>query len=111
MSVTYNRAWAGLSLHHPGFDTTPYAALKFAIRPGGQPLTAISVALYDASDRPIQEVDPQGYASPAADGWYLVSIPLSVLQGERRTITRVQLQEDTGQSQPTFYLDELRFTG
>lgn len=109
MSVTFNKAWAGLSLHHSGFDTSPYTSLRFAIRPGGQSLSAISVSLSNSSGQPIKAVDPQGYATAAGNGWYTVSIPLTVLQAANTTITRVQLQEDTGQAQPTFYLDDLGF--
>lgn len=38
LGVTFNSAWAGMSFHNSGFDTTPFTHLHFAIHPGGQPL-------------------------------------------------------------------------
>jgi hypothetical protein len=110
MSVTFNAAWAGLLLHTSSdFDTSPYSALSFAIRPGGQLLSEIAVSLYDASGALINQVDPQPYAASAGDGWHRVTIPLADLGAANTIITRVQLQEDSGRAQPTFHLDDLGF--
>lgn len=109
LGVTYNAAWAGLSLRTAGFDTSPYSSLAFAIRTGGQPLSAIESSLYNSAGAMLNRVNIASHAVPAADGWHQVTIPLSVLMGENTTITRVQLQDATGNPQPTFYVDNLQF--
>src|SRR5690606_27951111 len=106
---TYTSAWAGLSLHTPGFTTAPYTWLEFAIRTSQSSLPDIRVALYDSGGRLIKQVDPRPYANEVGGGWHKVSIPLSVLGAANTTVTRVQLQEDSGRAQKTFYLDNIRF--
>jgi len=109
MAVTYTSGWAGLSLHTPGFSTAPYNRLEFVLRPAKSSLPNIQVSLYNTSGQIIRRVDPRPYAAYAGNGWYRISIPLSDLGGVNTTITRVQLQENTGSSQRTFYVDSLRF--
>jgi len=110
MAVTYTSGWAGLSLHTAALDTAPYSQLKFALHPNGESLPNIQVSLYDTADQAIKQVTLSAYASAAANGWYSISIPLADLGADKTTITRVQLQEASGKAQPTFHLDDLRFT-
>jgi hypothetical protein len=110
MSVTFNAAWAGLNLRTAGFNTAGYTSLRFAIRPGGQPLSAMSVTLNNAdSGGALGSANPASYAVAASGGWYLVTIPLSALGAANTTITRVMIQDLTGAPQPVFYLDEIGF--
>jgi hypothetical protein len=111
MSVKYNAGWAGLSLQHADFNTSGYTHLRFAINMAGQPLSGLSVGLYDMSSVVIKQINPQSYASAASGGWHIVSIPLVDLGGANTTITRVQMQESTGGARPTFYIDDMGFTG
>jgi hypothetical protein len=110
MAVTYNSAWAGLSLHTSSFDTSPYSRLEFAILPAGSTLPQLAVSLSDSADEPIRYVGISSYATSAGGGWFRVSIPLADLGGVSRTVTRVTIGEDAGSAQPTFYVDELEFS-
>ena len=109
MSVTYSRAWAGLSLHTAGFATSGYGQLHFALRPNGTALPAVQVSLYDATGKLIRPVSLAAYAKADPSGWYVVDIPLTDLGAANMTITRVQLQEGSGTAQPTYYVDDMRF--
>ena len=111
LSVKYNAAWAGLSLHNSGFNTAGFTHLKFAILPSGSTLPNIDVALYNTADVPIKYVKLSAYATAAGGGWYTVSIPLADLGGANTTITRVELEEGAGAAQPIFHIDDLKFVG
>ncbi len=113
MAVTYSAAWAGLALAaNSSFNSTGYNTLRFSInRPGAQPLSSIAVSLYDGSDTELRDVDPTPYATVASGGWYNVVIPLSALDGVNKGIARIQMQENRGIAEPTFYIDNLGFQG
>jgi hypothetical protein len=113
MAVTYNQAWAGLSLHHHGFNTTAYTHLKFVINPSSSnPVPAIDASLYDSTDKLIKRVRIGPYSTTSSKaGWYQVSIPLADLDGSNRTIVRVQLQDASEAAQPAFHIDDLKIVG
>jgi hypothetical protein len=110
LGVTYTSAWAGLSLQNSSFNTGPYSHLEFAIHTNGRPMPNVGVSLYNTSGQVIRVVGLADYTVPAANGWNMVSIPLAGLGAANTTITRVQVQEAAGSAQPTFFLDEIRFT-
>jgi hypothetical protein len=114
MAVTYNQAYAGLSLHHDGFNTTAYTHLKFVINPSGSnSVPEIDASLYDSTDKqikPVVRIGPYSTTS-SKDGWYQVSIPLAHLNGSNRIIKRVQLQDASKAAQPTFHIDDLKIVG
>jgi hypothetical protein len=103
----FTRAWAGLSLHTPSFSTSPYTHVEFLMHQGGSTPSGMAASLYNASGQLIQAVNITPHASPAGNGWHRVSIPLSALGGVNTTITRFQLQDTTGGSQSTFYVDDI----
>ncbi len=109
IGVTYTSAWGGLLLRHAGLSTGPYSHLQFYVNPAGFNLSGIRVSLYNSAGNLVTEVNPASYATDAGSGWRKVLIPLSALGGVNTTITRVQLQDATGASQPIYYLDNLRF--
>lgn len=111
MAVTFNSAWAGFSLHHPGFDTSNYSTLDFMIHPTDTSILNAEVSLYNSSDKFIKGVNLQSYAGYMVDGWYQVSIPLADLNGTNRTITRVQIQSNTNTRQSLFHIDNIQFVG
>jgi len=111
LAVTFNRAWAALSLHTGGFSTGAYNSLQFAVRSSNGGIPKVNVGLYDSNGQVTRQVDMGQYDSAISNGWYWVTIPLSDLGGSNRTITRVQLQEAAGGSQSTFYVDQLQFVG
>jgi hypothetical protein len=109
MAATYNSAWAGLSFHSSGLNTSSRSHLHFAIAMGGRPLSNISVTLHGAGDNTLTSVNPTDYATGGAHDWFTVSIPLVDLGAANTTVTRVTIQDETGASQPTFYIDEFGF--
>ena len=112
MAVTYNQAWAGLYLHNPGFSTSSYSQFSFVLFPSaGQPGPNTNVSLYDKTGVELTRVNASIYAASLGNGWYQVSIPLADLGGSNITITGVQLQDNSGSSQATFYMDDIKFTG
>jgi hypothetical protein len=98
-------AWGGLSLHKgTPVSTSGYSAVKFWVFGG------------TGSDKPlrvfIQASDTAG-ASPAvnvtavANGWTEVTVPLAAL-GNPSTINRINIQDNSGATQPTITFDEIR---
>jgi hypothetical protein len=109
MAVTYNAAWANLSLFGRGFNTSGSSHLQFFVHPDGHPWPAIAVDLTDEEDRPVRPVQLWHYVEPAGDGWYLAKIPLRDLGAEDRVIRGLEFREDAGAPQLTFYLDSIEF--
>ena len=108
MAVTYNAAWAGLSLCTIGVSTSPYTRLSFAIRPNGTTLPAIFAFFHSAAGTTMTRADIRQFATAAGNGWFRVNIPLSNLGAVSTTISRVNLQSGTAAAQPTFFVDDLR---
>jgi hypothetical protein len=108
MAVTFNAAWAGLSLQKAGVSTSPYVRLSFAIRPNGTTLPRMFAFFHSATGATLTKVDIRPFATPVGNGWLRVSIPLANLGAVATTISRVDLQEGTGAAQPTFFVDDLR---
>jgi len=104
LSARYNAAWAGLSLYSPvPIDTADYAAIDFWLYggPGG--------AAIDVSTQPSGEGDtsPAKSITGPAGVWTHFTVPLTDL-GSPAAIQRINFQERTGGTQPTFYMDDLR---
>ena len=104
MAVT-TRAWGGLSLYHPPLDTTNYPTLTFWIN--GGPVGGQTLRLL---------VELSGVAQPgldlpplAANTWQKFVVPLADLNAANRPdLTRITLQNLSGVTLPTYYLDDLR---
>jgi hypothetical protein len=109
LAVTYHQGWAGLYLRSPGFDTSDFTHLQFALHPDGNSLPAINASLHDENNSIVQRASIQSYAAAGAGGWHMVTIPLEDLDGTNQTITRVLLQNASTQAQPTFFIDEWGF--
>jgi hypothetical protein len=109
MSVTYNRAWAGLSLRSAaGVATSEYSHLRFYINPAGSSVPDVNASLYSSGGL-IKQVDIRSYDSSNGNGWFTVSIPLADLGASNTRVYRVQLQDGSGRSQATFNIDSLSF--
>src|SRR5579871_3975921 len=109
--VTYTGAWQGFYLDHAAFDTTPYTSLTFWINGGAASGQSIQVAaLLNGTAQvslPLNNYITGG--SVAAGTWRQVTIPLSALGvANQSNMTGFWLQEDTGNSQPSFYVDDIR---
>lgn len=113
ISVTLG-AWGGLSLWHEALDTGRYYWLEFHVRgatPGGQQLRAF---LHDEEGaelhkRPVDDCRYVEDGAIAAGTWKRVRIPLHHLNLSGRPVTRVNLQDRSGQAGTAFWVDELRF--
>ncbi|MFQ5593417.1 MAG: hypothetical protein ACE5HA_04645 [Anaerolineae bacterium] len=112
ISVTLG-AWAGLSLWHEALDTGPYYWLEFHVRgasPGGQRLSAF---LHDEQGaellkRPVDDCRYIEDGAINAGTWKRVRISLQHLNASGRPVTRVNLQDRSGQAGTAFWVDELR---
>ena len=98
MAVTYNIAWAGLYLHANALDLGGYDTLRFWLHGGTTGGQEISVSLNQNST--------SFEVNAIAGIWQEVEIPLSAL-GNPTTVSDLIFQENNGDSQPTFYLDEI----
>ena len=106
ISVTAG-AWAAVYLHSNPIDTSPYTSLSFWINGGpmgGQLLQVVGSR--NGSGQP-------GYAlSALTSGWQQIVIPLSSLGLANVTdMDGFFIQDRTGTSQPTFYLDDIALVG
>ncbi len=102
--VTYDAAWGAFYLHIDEYLTTnEYDLLRFWIHGGDTGGQRARVVLADESTSFLaesQEVMAQ------ADTWTLVEINLSDL-GAPRQISGIVWQDAAGDTQPTFYIDDL----
>ncbi|ACB76398.1 alpha-L-arabinofuranosidase [Opitutus terrae] len=100
--------WSALSLRHDPLDTTGYGKLTFWINggpTGGQTLR-VSATLNDAG-QPAVVIGPL-----AVNTWQLIEIPLVSLGADDRTdFTGFWIQEGTGNTAPTFYVDDIVLKG
>lgn len=112
ISVTLG-AWGGLSLWHVAVDTAPYYWLEFQVRgatPGDQQLWAFLNA-DDGTELLKRPVDDCRYVADGtidAGTWKRARIPLDHLNPSGRPVTRVNLQDRSGQAGTAFWVDELR---
>ncbi|MCB0106555.1 MAG: hypothetical protein KDE53_11620 [Caldilineaceae bacterium] len=108
LAVTYQQAWAGLSLRAPApIDTTGFRAVTFRVHGGAtgtRPLQFYVMRSDTDGFSPVYDLDA------AAGSWQTITIPLSDL-GNPPTIARISLQDRSGDAQPTFYLDDMYLEG
>lgn len=105
IAVTYDQAWAGLSLRAPApIDATQYSTITFWIHGGASGARQLSFS--------IQQSDSGGSSNAVmidamAGGWQQVQIALSAV-GSPAAIARLNWQERSGAAQPTFYIDDIQ---
>lgn len=101
-------AWTAVQLGHDViFNTTGYGKLSFWINGGvgGQKLSVNAT---------LNNVGQAGYiiGPLPANTWQLFEIPLSALGvADRSDVTSFWIQEFSGSTQPTFYVDDIKLTG
>ncbi|NOK57950.1 MAG: Aryl-phospho-beta-D-glucosidase BglC, GH1 family [Chloroflexi bacterium AL-W] len=107
IAITYNNSWGAASFRAGSpINTSDYTALAFWVHGGlsGSRAFNVSVQTSDSGGESTQ------IAVDAASGkWQQISIPLSEL-GRPSAIARVNLQDRTGRSQPTFYIDDIHLS-
>ncbi|WP_301002366.1 glycoside hydrolase family 44 protein [Capsulimonas corticalis] len=106
ISVTAG-GWAALYLHSNPIDTSPYTSLSFWINGGPTGGQLLQVA----ADR--NGGGQAGYQlSPLTSGWQQITIPLSALGvADVTDFDGFYIQDRTGTSQPTFYVDDISLIG
>jgi uncharacterized protein YegJ (DUF2314 family) len=106
--------WGALSLHFPGFNTTPYNWLEFYIYTGDNTLRKLSVYFNDAADKelmPKVSVDDPAFIAMGAfvpNRWQRVRIPLSRTGGVDTDILRINIKDESGAGQEAFWIDDIR---
>jgi hypothetical protein len=102
ISVTAG-AWAALYLHSNPIDTSSYTSLSFWINGGATGGQLLQV--YTSRNGSGQAGYP---LSPLASGWRQITIPLASLGVANVTdFDGVYIQDRSGTSQPTFYIDDV----
>jgi hypothetical protein len=110
ISVTISGGWQAIELWRPDEDSTPYASVSFWLNggsSGGQLLW-----IYGTLDAGGFANQIQGQyirlTPPAANTWQQYVIPLSALGvGNAANFTGFAIEDDTGNTQPVFYLDDI----
>lgn len=113
-SISYqvNSGWGALYLHAKSpVDTTNYSHVTFAINATASD-EKFSVAAMDTNGHTLSGVillkDVGG--APTVGSWKVYSIPLNTLHAANITISGLIIQDQSGNSQPTIYVDEIRLT-
>ncbi len=113
LSFTPTSGYGGLYLHtDQGIDTSAYQAITFAVK-ASQPGQALGVGIYDTNNQLLHSVLPLDTygGQPVQDMWKVYTIPLSDLNASNKLIKGFMLQEIHGQSQQTFYVDQIELIG
>ncbi|MBI1279889.1 MAG: family 16 glycosylhydrolase [Anaerolineaceae bacterium] len=102
LSAKYDAAWAGVYLRSNQAVGAGYDTLRFWIN-GGTGNQLISVSFYDANSNAVQAKSIQAVANT----WTQVDISLAAF-GPSSNLWGVVWQENTGNAQPVFYLDDIQ---
>ncbi|HPS78115.1 MAG TPA: glycoside hydrolase family 44 protein [Thermoanaerobaculaceae bacterium] len=103
IAVTFTSSWAGLYLHvAPSVAADTLQSVRFWVHGGNVGGQHINLAVYDENG---------GYGdivavTPVAGAWTLVEVPLASL-GSPGGISGLVWQDATGESQPTWHLDDV----
>jgi len=104
LGVTYDAGWGAFYLHTNTLITAnDYDLLRFWLHGGNEGGQRLRVVLADEST---SFLDASKEVIANANAWTLVEIKLAEL-GAPRQISGIVWQDTTGNSQPTFYIDDL----
>jgi Domain of unknown function (DUF1929) len=104
IAITPTRPWSGLSYRSPrSLTATNYRSLSFWAN-GGTRDHQLRIYLQSDNGRAGQVKN----VTIPANQWVQIVVPMSELSG-LTTFTRVSWQDASGSTQPTWYLDEVRF--
>jgi len=112
VSFTVDRAYGEFTLHaRAPFDTTPYTALRLAVRSGQRAADLwVRVGRQDGRTGRVSLAAYGGQPSP--DAWRVYTIPLAALNAQATSITDLSLQDESGHAAGlTYYVDEIRLLG
>lgn len=112
ISFTPTAGYGGFYIHSDqGIDTTPYLALTFAAQASGNGQT-YAVAVYDSNNQQLHApiaLDNYG-GQPVSNSWKVYTIPFSDLNATGKTIKGIMIQDTTGKTGQTLYLDQVGLT-
>ena len=102
IAVTYTAAWGGLYLHtDTALPASDYTAIRFWVHGGS---TGGQLVYFNINGG-------GGYAfTVQANTWLSVTVPLAAL-GNPTTLSDLKWQDNSGNGQPTFYLDDISLIG
>lgn len=107
IAVQYTGGWAGFSIaNQGGMSTSGYTHLSFFAHGGSQGGQTFNLAVETPQGKG-SEIHP---AALKANTWSEIRVPLSDLGAANNTITRINLQENSGSARPVFYLDDITLT-
>ncbi|MEM8535863.1 MAG: cellulase family glycosylhydrolase, partial [Chloroflexota bacterium] len=108
IAVTYSEGWAAASFRAGSpINASDYTALTFWVHGGSSESRAFNVSVQTGDGSAESTQVP---VEATSGTWQQISIPLNEL-GNPSAIERINLQDRTGGSQPTFYIDDMRLSG
>lgn len=112
ISYTPTAGYGGFYIHSDqGISTSPYLALTFAARASTNGQT-YAVAVYDSNNQQLHApvaLDNYG-GQPVSGSWKVYTVPLSDLNASSQTIKGVMIQDTTGKTGQTLYIDQVGLT-
>jgi hypothetical protein len=107
VSVTAT-AYQAIYIHHSAFDTTPYSSLSFWIHGGAQGGQRLQVRAVLSG----QAQSGVALSPLTANTWQQITVSLSSLGAANRpNMDGIWIQDTTGATQPTFYVDDIVLIG
>ncbi|HZV35666.1 MAG TPA: hypothetical protein VFB72_13915, partial [Verrucomicrobiae bacterium] len=107
ISVTINSPWSGMQLYHPDQDSSAYASLSFWLNGGtngGQKLQMYGLLHVGTTNN--YGVGHYSLGNLPTNAWQQFTVPLAPLGVANQTnFTGFVIQDATGATQPTFYVD------
>jgi len=105
--------WGALSLWHPEFRTSEYRWLEFYVRGSTTTQSSLKVFLHARDGRellhiPVNDCRHLDGGSIEAGIWKRVRIPLSDLNPDDLAVTRINIQEATGEGSSQLWIDDVR---
>jgi hypothetical protein len=103
IAVAYTAAWGGLLFHtDTALSTSGYTAIRFWVHGGSTGSQSVNFHIsYGGVSYPF---------TVQANTWQLVTVPLATL-GNPTTLSDLFWQDGSGNSQPTYYLDDISLVG
>ncbi len=103
IAVTYTVKWGGLYLHtNTALPASGYTAIQFWVHGGSSGGQSVNFHANEGGGN-------YTFTVPA-NTWLFVTVPLTVL-GNPTTLSDLFWQDNSGGSQPTFYLDDIKLIG
>jgi len=108
IAVSFNGAWGALSLRAPAaVSTSGYTAVTFWVHGGSSGTRSLIANIYQTDAGSMST--NVAFSAPAGV-WTPITLTISAL-GNPTAIARINIQDNSGTVQPTFYVDDMRLAG